>query len=184
MYQNSEKHKSNLKIARQKAMSTKLKCQHCNKLFIKANIKKHIKSCKDNPTNHRICPVCNKYLKFSGTTCSHSCANTFFRSGDNHPNAKVSYKRNCFNNHEKKCIICGESLIVAVHHLDGDHSNNEPANLIPLCPTHHIYWHSKHKHLIEEKVLQYITKWSEQGDSNSRFPDPKSGDLPLAHTPT
>ena len=112
------------------------------------------------------CPVCGKLKKdLHNTTCSNSCANTHFRSGINNPNYKGGENRNsrgeapyrviCFSYHKKECVICGEDLIVEVHHLDGVKENNAPENLIPICSTHHKYWHSRHKHLIENEVLEY-----------------------------
>lgn len=121
----------------------------------------------------KICPVCgNKFVtsqnpKEETTTCSYACANTFFRSGANHPNWKnkkdktessirAGYRRICFKHHKKKCIICGESKIVEVHHYDEDHNNDDPNNLVPLCPTHHKYIHSRYKDLIAKEVDIYI----------------------------
>lgn len=121
------------------------------------------------------CPVCSskfETLKNSPDekrTCSYSCSNTLFRSGENNGNYKSvekrieegltnekTYREICFAFHEKKCVVCEESLIVSVHHMDENHENNDPENLIPLCPTHHVYWHSSHRHLIEDKVYSYI----------------------------
>ena len=94
-------------------------------------------------------------------TCSHSCANTYFRSGINNPNWKENtYRTTCFLYHKKECIICGENKIVEVHHLDENNKNNSPNNLIPLCPTHHQYWHSRYKVEIEQKVIDYITEFN------------------------
>lgn len=121
----------------------------------------------------KICPICgdefvNKRAKTrkESTTCSYSCANIYFRSGKNHPSWKgydlkgsAKYRRICFDNHEHKCVICGEHNLVEVHHLDGNHENNVPENLIPLCSTHHQYWHSKFKNLIEPAILKYIGEW-------------------------
>ncbi len=116
----------------------------------------------------RTCPVCKDDFetqdggKSEKQTCSYSCANTYFRSGKNNGMFKngdggsSNYRTICFSEHEKKCIICGEDVIVAVHHYDGNHDNNDPKNLVPLCPTHHTYWHSKHKHLIEETVKEFV----------------------------
>lgn len=111
----------------------------------------------------KICPVCESEFQTQKdhprekTTCSYSCSNTYFRSGLDNPNYKTgnNYRTICFNHHEKKCVVCGEDKIVEVHHLDENHNNNEPENLIPLCPTHHKYWHSRHKHLIEDAVFEY-----------------------------
>ena len=67
----------------------------------------------------------------------------------------TAYRKICFTHHKKECVVCGEDKIVAVHHYDENHHNNDPNNLVPLCPTHHQYVHSKHKHLVIEK----IDKW-------------------------
>jgi hypothetical protein len=34
------------------------------------------------------------------------------------------------------CVFCGFEY-ADVHHIDGNHENNEPGNLIALCPNHH-----------------------------------------------
>ena len=113
------------------------------------------------------CPICG--TKFTTgkdsprekITCSHSCANSYFRSGVNNPNWKEnSYRSTCFHFHKKECIVCGESKIVEVHHLDENNKNNSPNNLIPLCPTHHQYWHSRYKEEIEQIVIDYITEFN------------------------
>jgi len=106
------------------------------------------------------CPVCDteftRARSHEGTTCSISCSNTHFRTGVNNGNWKESsYRSTCFHYHPKECIICGENVIVEVHHFDEDHDNNVSENLIPLCPTHHKYWHSGNRHLIEEQVIEY-----------------------------
>ena len=114
------------------------------------------------PIVNKICPVCGtefktkKGSKEEKTTCSYSCSNTHFRSGENNPNWNLdSYRTTCFNYHKKECIICGESKIVTVHHFDENHHNNSPENLIPLCPTHHQYIHSKYKNEIIDEVVKY-----------------------------
>ena len=54
-----------------------------------------------------------------------------------------------------------ENNIVAVHHVNENHMDNRPENLVPLCPTHHQYMHSRHKVLIENVVEEYIkSKWA------------------------
>jgi len=144
------------------ANTIRKKCQYCDFETKSGNIKKHETACYLNPSNTRFCPVCGNVIKSrKGVTCSYSCSNTYFRSGSDNPNWKehgglIGYRRICFEHHGKKCIICGEELIVAVHHIDKDHKNNDPKNLVPLCPTHHQYWHSRYKHLIQEQVEQYV----------------------------
>ena len=113
----------------------------------------------------KVCPVCTKKFKTrSGqskekTTCSRSCANVFFKSGQANGNYKgTHYRTICFSLHEHKCAICDEKNIVEVHHFNGNKSDNNPLNLIPLCPTHHQYWHSRFRNLIESKIFKYIDK--------------------------
>lgn len=144
--------------------------------YINAMIKElglNINIFKENHFNKyhikKICPVCGK--EFITTTtekgknkvcCSYSCANTYFRSGENNGmyknynlSRRNSYSTICFRHHPHKCCVCGEENIVAVHHYDGNHNNNEISNLIPLCPTHHCYIHSRFKDEIQDKVDEY-----------------------------
>lgn len=164
-YIGSNGHKSNARNALKIANDTKDSCIHCNKITNRANIKKHERHCYLNPTNLKLCPICSKPIKDYkiGTTCSHACSNKFFRSGPNNGNWNPErYQSTCFHYHEKKCVVCDEVNIVTVHHLDENHDNNDPSNLIPLCPTHHQYWHSKFKYIIEDLVVDYITKWKQR----------------------
>ena len=108
------------------------------------------------------CPVCGNdfetsiHPKHEKTTCSYACSNTYFRSGKFNPNWKDdTYRSTCFEYHKKECIICGENKIVSVHHYDENRKNNSPENLIPLCPTHHQYVHSRYKDEVIHKVDKY-----------------------------
>jgi hypothetical protein len=121
------------------------------------------------PIISKTCPVCEKTFetkngsKDEKTTCSYSCSNTYFRSGENNPNWGIGgdseerngYRRIGFNHHKKECVVCGENKIVAIHHFDENHFNNSPENLIPLCPTHHQYIHSQYKNEIIDIVVKY-----------------------------
>lgn len=99
-------------------------------------------------------------------TCSCSCSNKLFRRGSNHGNWKSYedksrkadfYRRLCFERHGKKCIVCEERLAVDVHHLDGNHQNNQIGNLIPLCANHHRYMHMKEgKELINDQIEAFF----------------------------
>lgn len=35
------------------------------------------------------------------------------------------------------CVVCGYDVVVDVDHMDGDRTNNDPANGQVLCPNHH-----------------------------------------------
>lgn len=122
-------------------------------------IKNYKLSFLKRPTKYKYivksCPVCNEPFRTiighrdEKTVCSHSCSNTYFRSGSNngmfhkHSNGSKHYRTICFLNHPKKCLICDEHRIIEVHHLDHNHDNNSKDNLVPLCPTHHRLLHTK-----------------------------------------
>lgn len=169
MYQNSKQHMINLSKARAVAYSKpKLRCKYCNKSRTKGNLAKHENSCYLNPLHLKRCSVCSEPLKNykTATTCSHSCSNKQFRSGPNNGNWKENrYASTCFHYHKKKCVVCSETNIVAVHHMNENHNDNRPENLIPLCPTHHQYMHSRFKHLIENQVQEYILNWKSKPDA-------------------
>ena len=91
----------------------------------------------------KLFPQKEKY--YCSSICSHTIGaqamhKKYYTDIGNH-----SYRKQAWIYHEKKCIVCGESKIVAVHHYDHNHSNKNKENLIPLCPTHHGYVHSKYK---------------------------------------
>lgn len=97
------------------------------------------------------CPVCStefttkKGHKREKMTCSYSCSNTFFRSGENNPNYRHGHKKTYRNLVKyEKCERCGYSdypVILQVHHRDHNHQNNDPSNLEVLCPNCHCIEH-------------------------------------------
>lgn len=100
------------------------------------------------------CPICNKTFETlegspeEKTTCSIGCANTYFRSGTNHPNYKhgTSLYRDLVKIEE--CNRCGynqEPNILHVHHIDRNRSNNVEENLEVLCPNCHTLEHYQNK---------------------------------------
>lgn len=144
-------------LAATASASKKVSCRHCNEQVSRSNLKKHENACGQNPVNLKDCPVCGQKFSSEGVTCSHSCANTYFRSGPDNGNWQGgTYRTIAKLHHEMKCVVCGEDKIVAIHHMDENHDNNDPKNLVPLCPTHHVYIHSRYKSLIIDKVNEYI----------------------------
>ncbi len=117
----------------------------------------------------RICPVCNKEFEViltriksaSKVTCSHGCANTYFRSGINAGGYKgketagrslikhSGLPLNC-------CAVCNETEVIDLHHIDEDRSNNAPSNFVPLCPTHHAYIHRGKVDLIINELENFF----------------------------
>jgi hypothetical protein len=159
---NPNKQTAKLDKARE-ALLIKVTCQYCFKEFTKGNIVRHSNACINNPivrsAKEKTCPICSSFFYTESVTCSNSCANTHFRSGINNPNYNISslraYVRICFSFHKKECIVCKEANIVEVHHYDENHNNNSPENLIPLCPTHHQYFHSNYRYLVDKQIITY-----------------------------
>ena len=48
---------------------------------------------------------------------------------------------------------------MAVHHFDENKKNNLSENLIPICPSHHLYYHSKYRSHVEYKIIEYRNKF-------------------------
>jgi hypothetical protein len=146
-----------------------VKCQTCNKevkkwdyLVKNINLEKYCcRQCIAEKTKEdRICPICNVtftvYKREKKITCSYACSNKHFRIDENNGNWKQdSYRSTCFLYHEKQCIVCGENKIVEVHHYNKNHDDNSVDNLIPLCPTHHKYMHSRYKKTISSIIEEY-----------------------------
>ena len=116
------------------------------------------------PLTSKKCPICgNSFEVKSGqndgqTTCSYSCSNVFFARKRYKPENYKNHRTICFAYHDKICVVCGEDKIVAVHHMDGNDKNNDPVNLVPLCPTHHQYWHSRYRSIVKGKIDDYRSK--------------------------
>jgi hypothetical protein len=109
------------------------------------------------------CPICGnsfetrKGHKREKTTCSHSCSNTYFAEKRNIPSRYKNYKTICFKKWPKKCLVCGYDKIVSVHHLDENHSNNHPDNLVPLCMNcHEEIHHTRYKNEVIDKLEKVL----------------------------
>lgn len=51
---------------------------------------------------------------------------------------EYAYQRKAFEKYGRKCAVCGETKgQIDIHHIDGNHNNNELSNLMVLCPKHH-----------------------------------------------
>lgn len=124
--------------------------------------------CKDTFKVHereKQFPIKEKY--FCSESCSHHRGVGIEWSQKRNSSLK-KYRTICFAHHKKQCVICSESLIVEVHHLDENSQNNSPENLIPLCPTHHQYWHSRYKYLIQDNILDYIKNFILKNQQNDK----------------
>jgi len=161
---NSLSQKKNCVLPKINPATIKQQCKYCNNFISITSIKKHEQTCYLNEINLKKCPVCEQPIKDykHNITCSNKCKMIHFSEmykeygKTSHPHSH--YRTVCFDNHEKKCIICNENKIVSVHHIDGNENNNDPKNLVPLCPTHHCYLHSRYKNLIIDKINEYMKR--------------------------
>lgn len=144
-----------------------------NNMIDKLNL--DLKILKNNHHNKhhvkKICIICGKEFEVPNhnnqrVCCSYSCSNTYFRSGQNNGmyHKATKYSTICFRHHQHKCCVCGEEKIVEVHHYDGNHNNDEISNLVPLCPTHHQYIHSRYKDEIQHIVDEYVRKFKNENN--------------------
>jgi hypothetical protein len=95
--------------------------------------------------------------------CSRSCANSSVEKQNQKSiiMMKLQVTKLLRGDIINECCVCKESKIVAFHHLDENHNNNDPKNLVPLCPTHHHYMHSRFKLEIQKIVEEYVrSKWA------------------------
>lgn len=84
-----------------------------------------------------------------------------FRTGESNGNWRQdAYQSTCWLFHGKKCIVCDENKIVSVHHINENHYDNRPENLVPLCPTHHQYVHSRYREEIQPIIDKYIREFT------------------------
>lgn len=119
--------------------------------------------------------------------CSKSCANSTggkAKAAKYHLYELAQYQTVCFRHHPKECVVCEEQNVVAVHHYNENHDDNRPENLVPLCPTHHIYMHSKHKYLIEDQVAEYVNNFTVVAQLGVQFlcTEKVGGSSPLGST--
>jgi len=103
-------------------------------------IKQHTKCCK-RCGNNFVFEGRENTKKFKNAKyCSRSCANN---RQDWWLDNAVHYRTIALQHWKEECAICGFDKVVAIHHIDENKQNNDPHNLIPLCPNHHEMVHSK-----------------------------------------
>lgn len=106
----------------------------------------------------KTCPNCNEQFKGSSKYCSTTCSKAYTKlmavtkwltgeddgvRGQNGTSMVV--RKWLFEKHDSKCAECGWNEVNTItgrtplecHHIDGNHKNNKPENLILLCPNCH-----------------------------------------------
>lgn len=122
--------------------------------------------------HNKVCVKCNSPFIWTGRRntkqfdaaifCSRSCANnrqSWWNDSVSNNYKSTRYRSIARRSHQLTCAVCGFDKIVAIHHIDENKKNNEPSNLIPLCPNHHEMVHSNKW---KNEVIPFIQKWQQE----------------------
>jgi len=92
------------------------------------------------------CKRCERMLPHQAKGMCVGCYNSTFHI-DKIKALNAKYYHNIdaetYKNLVEKCAICNFSKIIEIHHLDHNHNNSLPENMVGLCPNHHKMLHSK-----------------------------------------
>ncbi len=97
---------------------------------------------------------------FCGKSCQTIWRNSVVNIGSNHPNwidGRYTHKNILTkSNAPKVCLLCKseDARIMAVHHIDGNHINNQIENLIWLC--HNCHFLSHHHEKEKNELMQTL----------------------------
>lgn len=129
-------------------------CRKCNRKKVI-----HAKGlCKNCYTYHGtpklVCKSCKELKHHFALGLCRRCYRRRFIKYTRELQISKEYPLKIYKKKTKQCFICNFSAIVELHHLDGNHKNNQPNNLIGLCPNHH-----KMIHMIRYKgTLSHLIK--------------------------
>jgi len=80
---------------------------------------------------------------------------------------KTNYRERAINHYGGECQVCSDRENILVHHRDGDRSNNDLDNLIPLCESCHGKVHGRSNE-VPELVKELGHRPREPGDTSIR----------------
>lgn len=89
----------------------------------------------------------------------------------------TDYRNKCLSVYDEACLICDDDSNVSVHHINGDRSNNNILNLMPVCPSCHRKIHSGelsnwHDLIKDEPPLSEYEPVPPQTSSELKIDDP------------
>jgi hypothetical protein len=105
-----------------------------------------------------ICKGCGKLKNHKGKGYCNNCFNKKFHYNQIKAHNANKYHNISFELYKKltsHCILCDFNKMIDLHHIDHNHKNNSPSNLIGLCPNHHKMIHNE---LFSEEIKQELNK--------------------------
>jgi hypothetical protein len=123
-----------IKLRRDQARTTNVTCAYCHKRFYKV-LSKQRKS-------HSGLFFCCRLHKDEAQRIGgiKEIQPPHYGTG----NWSRTYRNIAFRNHPPECKYCGYSRyqgVLEVHHIDENRDNNDPSNLVIVCPTCHVEQH-------------------------------------------
>jgi ribosomal protein L37E len=105
-----------------------------------------------------ICRRCGREMVLHAKGLCNGCYNFVFhldKTKERNHQKRNNIDPELYKEITKSCVLCGFDKIVDLHHLDENHKNNSPENLVGLCPNHHKMFHDfKYRKEIQEKLRE------------------------------
>lgn len=135
-------------------------CKNCGKI-----VEKHTKdlciTCYKKlmwKPKRGVCKRCGREMIIHAKGLCAGCYQFVFhveKTKDRNHRIKHNIDNELYDKITKSCALCGFDKIVELHHLDGNHKNNNPENLTGLCPNHHKMFHNfKYRKEIQNKLRE------------------------------
>lgn len=116
--------------------------------------------------------------------CSLQCANATGGKAKREKYGLKQYASIAKSYYEEKCVVCGYNEVIDVHHIDENRQNNDPRNLVILCPNHHALLHRKNSSSVKLSIEQFMTEHWGISANGETLPlhGRENGSIPLSST--
>lgn len=132
-------------------------CQEDTEIHAKGLCYKCYRKVSWKPSNI-ICKRCKQEKPYHGRGLCRGCYSSIFQiEAVKAYNRRKLYniKNEIYQKVTSECVVCGFDKIVDLHHLDHNRGNNDPSNLVGLCPNHHKMLHHR---AFQQEVYEQLTK--------------------------
>jgi len=90
--------------------------------------------------------------------CSIQCANATGGKAKSEKYGLLQYTTIAKKHYNEKCVVCGYNEVIDVHHIDENRQNNDPKNLVFLCPNHHAELHRKKSSSVKLSIKTFMAE--------------------------